>query len=306
MRRARTVSARALRQLFRVLKDNVRLVVFNACFSRAQAEAIVAEIDCAIGMNAAIGDEAAIVFAASFYRAIGFGRSVADAFQQGLTSLMLEDIPEEGTPVLLTRTGVNPAKVYLAGPHADHAPKRAAAALPARPGPDYRGAYARLLKAEPLAGTVHGNAAKYRSYREAWARVRAAQRDGYFFEAITLLESIISDRLISHLARAHAPGWQEFRRRHVPFAQQIQRWARSAGGPIQAGPYDNLAQAVDRWRVRRNKLAHGMAKPPADAPPAYVEQFVAEAQSAAQEGELLARLVANWCRTEKRKVARSG
>lgn len=100
------VSKEALTSLFHTLKDNIRVVLLNACFSRPQAEAITEEIDCAIGMTRAIGDRAAITFAASFYRAIGFGRSVKDAFQQGRTALLLEGIPEEHTPALITRENI--------------------------------------------------------------------------------------------------------------------------------------------------------------------------------------------------------
>lgn len=114
-RNAKPVSAAALKQLFKALKDNIRVVVLNACFSRPQAKAITEHIDCAIGMQRAIGDAAAITFAASFYRAIGFGRSVKEAFDQGVLSLMLEGIPEERTPKLLTRDGVDPATIYLVG-----------------------------------------------------------------------------------------------------------------------------------------------------------------------------------------------
>jgi hypothetical protein len=107
------VSATAIRSLFKTLKDNIRLVVLNACFSRLQAKAIVENIDCAVGMSTAIGDQAAILFAASLYRAIGFGRSIEEAFEQGKTALLLEGIPEENTPRLLCRVGVNPASVYI-------------------------------------------------------------------------------------------------------------------------------------------------------------------------------------------------
>ena len=112
-RHSKTVSPQALRALFLVLKDNIRLVVLNACYSEPQAKAIAEVIDCVIGMNDAIGDEAAIKFAASFYRAVGFGRSVKDAFEQSRVSLMLEGIPEENIPVLILRSGVDPASVYL-------------------------------------------------------------------------------------------------------------------------------------------------------------------------------------------------
>ena len=107
------VPAPALRQLFSVMKGNIRVVVLNACYSRPQAEAIVEVIDCAIGMKQEIGDEAAIAFAASFYRAIGYAHSVAEAFEQGRTALMLAGIAEENTPTLHSRLGVDPAKVFL-------------------------------------------------------------------------------------------------------------------------------------------------------------------------------------------------
>jgi hypothetical protein len=113
LRQAKTVSPSALKALFSTLKDNVRLAVLNTCFSKTQAAAIAEVIDCVVGMNTSIGDQAAITFAASFYSAIGFGRSVKEAVEQGRVSLMLEGIAEENTPELLARQGVDPAAVYL-------------------------------------------------------------------------------------------------------------------------------------------------------------------------------------------------
>ena len=112
-RQVKPVSAEALKMLFTTLKDNIRVVVLNACYSERQAQAIAEVIDCVVGMSTSIGDEAAIIFAASFYRAIGFGRSIKEAFDQGKTAIMLEGIPEVNTPQLLTRTGVDPASVVL-------------------------------------------------------------------------------------------------------------------------------------------------------------------------------------------------
>jgi hypothetical protein len=110
---AKPVSTNALKALFKTLKDNVQIVVLNACYSRQQAEAIAEVIDYVVGMNTSIGDEAAIVFAASFYRALGFSRSIQEAFDQAKTALLLEGIPEENTPELLFRKDVDPASVYL-------------------------------------------------------------------------------------------------------------------------------------------------------------------------------------------------
>lgn len=117
-RRAKPVSATALKKLFTTLKDNIRVVVLNACFTQVQAEGIREVIDCVVGMKTGISDEAAITFAASFYRAIGFGRSVKEAFDQGNVALSLEGIPEENTPQLVCRQGVDPSTVFLIGPFA--------------------------------------------------------------------------------------------------------------------------------------------------------------------------------------------
>jgi len=107
------VTAQALKALFTTLKDNIHIVILNACYSKIQAKAIAEVIDCVIGMNIAIGDRAATIFAASFYRAIGFGRSVKEAFDQGVTALLLEGIPEQNTPELLLKSGINPGQLYL-------------------------------------------------------------------------------------------------------------------------------------------------------------------------------------------------
>jgi hypothetical protein len=107
------VSKQALQHLLSVLRDNLRLVVLNACYSKPQAEAITKCVDCALGMNQAIGDEAAILFAGSFYRALGFGRSVHEAFELGRNALLLDGITEENTPELICREGVDSSTLRL-------------------------------------------------------------------------------------------------------------------------------------------------------------------------------------------------
>jgi hypothetical protein len=112
----RFVTAAALKSLFTTLKKNIRLVFLNACYSREQAIALVETIDGVIGMKKSIGDNTAIAFASSFYRAVGFGRSLQEAFDQGRTSLLLEGIPEVNIPELLVREGVDAKKVLLIAP----------------------------------------------------------------------------------------------------------------------------------------------------------------------------------------------
>ena len=116
---AKPVGREALRALFGLYARDVRAVILNACYSKPQAEAIVEVIDCAVGMGREIGDQAAIVFAAAFYRKLGFGASVREAFDEGCVALMLRGIPEEKTPELLVKHGVDAGRVFLAGPDAN-------------------------------------------------------------------------------------------------------------------------------------------------------------------------------------------
>jgi hypothetical protein len=97
----RVVPAGGLSALFSVLKDNIRCVVLNACYTEGQAAAIAQHIDCVVGMSRAFADVAAISFATAFYRALGYGRDVETAFKLGCGQISLEDLGEQDTPTLL-------------------------------------------------------------------------------------------------------------------------------------------------------------------------------------------------------------
>ena len=102
----------ALSDLFGLLKDNIRCVVLNACYSEGQARAIAEQIDCVIGMSTAISDRAAIQFSAAFYQALGFGRDVETAFKLACNQLDLQSIAEADTPKLIA-TRCDPRTVVL-------------------------------------------------------------------------------------------------------------------------------------------------------------------------------------------------
>lgn len=103
----------ALASLLSVIKDNVQVVVLNACFSAVQADEISKVIHFTIGMQDTIRDRSAIVFSSAFYQGLAYGRSVKEAFGLGVTALMLEGIQEATTPVLLSKPGTDPARTYL-------------------------------------------------------------------------------------------------------------------------------------------------------------------------------------------------
>lgn len=127
------VTGPALRRVFTALKDDIRVVLLNACYSSVQAQEIGTVIDFVIGMTFGIDDDAARVFASSFYRALAFGRSVANAFEQGVAAISLHGLPDEDCPTLFVRDGVDAAATLLLTPTVHqsitHAP--AAAPLPA-------------------------------------------------------------------------------------------------------------------------------------------------------------------------------
>ena len=111
--RPQPVSKEALIDLFRTLKDNIRVVVLNACWTRAQAEEIAKTIDFTIGMNRPISDGAAIVFSRSFYQAHGFGRTMQEAFDLAKIALRLEGIPEHETPERFARTTADASRRFF-------------------------------------------------------------------------------------------------------------------------------------------------------------------------------------------------
>lgn len=100
--KVQALSSDSLSTLFSLFQG-IECVLLNACYSEVQAEAIRQHINYVVGMNQAIGDQAAIKFAVGFYDALGAGRSYEDAYKFGCVSIALENIPESATPVLKQR-----------------------------------------------------------------------------------------------------------------------------------------------------------------------------------------------------------
>jgi hypothetical protein len=110
------VTKDAIVQMIKVMLDNLQVVIFNTCLSSEQAQAVSEYVNVAIGMTEEIDDDAARVFAAQFYSAIGFGRSVQQAFDQGIAALIVNGISEDHIPMIYHRDGVNPSEIILVRP----------------------------------------------------------------------------------------------------------------------------------------------------------------------------------------------
>ena len=94
------VATDMLDRLFAALKDNVRLVVLNACYSEVQAAAIARHVDCVVGMSRAISDGAATKFAEALYQALAYGRDVKTAFDLACNEAGEAALTAEKTPRL--------------------------------------------------------------------------------------------------------------------------------------------------------------------------------------------------------------
>jgi hypothetical protein len=96
------VSTGALGRLFGAFDPGpIECVFLNACYSEAQAQAIHQFVDCVIGMNQPIGDQAAILFAQGFYQALGEGSPYAEAFSMGRSAIDLAGMSEYAIPQLI-------------------------------------------------------------------------------------------------------------------------------------------------------------------------------------------------------------
>ncbi|MCJ8281022.1 MAG: tetratricopeptide repeat protein, partial [Rivularia sp. ALOHA_DT_140] len=75
-------------------RNNIECVVFNACYSEVQAELIHEDVNCVIGTNQAISDEAGIEFSKGFYDALINGQSYQVSFDIGCSSVKSKSISE--------------------------------------------------------------------------------------------------------------------------------------------------------------------------------------------------------------------
>ena len=113
---AKLVSIEAIVQTMMASSDDIRLVFFNTCYFRNQAEAVTCHVESAIGMNTSIGDESAKIFSSQFYSAIGFGHSIGKAFDQAKALIMMEGLNEENTPELFCQEGLDAYELIIVRP----------------------------------------------------------------------------------------------------------------------------------------------------------------------------------------------
>ena len=112
--RTQVVSPAAIAETFGAAGASVKLVVLSACYSEPPAEALLAHVDCVVGMSDALHDDMARAFAIGFYGALGDHESVAAAYRHGNAAISLEGLSDVERPQLKVRDGFDAAQLVLA------------------------------------------------------------------------------------------------------------------------------------------------------------------------------------------------
>ena len=104
--RGKTIDHQGLADVFSLYNEHLKLVVLNACLTKAQARSISEVINYSIGTGKGIGDKVGVAFAGAFYRALAFGKCVKDAFESAKAELALTKIPRSNGIELFIQHGM--------------------------------------------------------------------------------------------------------------------------------------------------------------------------------------------------------
>ncbi len=148
-----------------------------------------------------------------------------------------------------------------------------------------------------------GNKAKYLSYSEAWRRIERAVAAGFYFEAVTLQESIIADRLLSFVKGVEPACKVQV---STNFGELIGHWRRLAGALPEDDAGTDLGSRVEAWRSQRNEVVHGLVKSSPGEPTQPVGAFIERCQATAVGGRRLAREVLLWHKHQLRSARTKG
>jgi hypothetical protein len=155
--------------------------------------------------------------------------------------------------------------------------------------------------------TVAKNTIKGDSFTYAFGRINEAISDGYFLEAVTLAESVISDRLYSFVKHHESsdthklPSKEKKAIKTTNFALLIKKARRFDSLNLMANESTNMFDAIDQWRDERNKCVHSVAKSEPGQETISVDEFKIMAEKSAKQGKHLARMVCDWHRKQKKK-----
>ena len=149
------------------------------------------------------------------------------------------------------------------------------------------------------------NRAKGESYKNSFDQITLGLEKGFPLESIALIESILSDRLLSNAVGAKQLFNKPEKAVKTSFYDLIKflkEYAKETNDKEAA----QLAAALDGWRDRRNMLIHAAVKsypktPPKMPPP----EFWMEAARVARQGLAHARQLLRWHQRKLRAIRTS-
>lgn len=162
---------------------------------------------------------------------------------------------------------------------------------------------AALRKSRPIKRDwASGNEAKFLSYREAWARIKLAVKQGFFLEAVTIEESIVSDRMLSFLEKTCGIVLGGHSLNNIS-----KEWLKQAKDHCSADSEEGrtaqeLFARLNSWREHRNKVVHGIVKSRVARLDDHIDNFLDGAATAAVEGEKIARAIDRWVSKNRMKL----
>jgi len=112
--KAQWVSIAAIANTFGAAGTSVKLVILNARYNDAQADALLHRVPCGIWMPRTLNNEAARSFAIGFYGGLGDGASLDSAYKHGSAAIGLAGLPNTDLPRLRARPGVDAAQLIFA------------------------------------------------------------------------------------------------------------------------------------------------------------------------------------------------
>lgn len=118
---AHVVPPIALAQLLSTYSPPVESVILNACFSEDQGQLVSLGVPYTIAMTAAISDKAAIEFTRGYYDAVGAGKDIIFAFEEGCRAIKLSGLSNDAAPVFLkgTKISTNRDQIFISYSHKD-------------------------------------------------------------------------------------------------------------------------------------------------------------------------------------------
>ena len=152
---------------------------------------------------------------------------------------------------------------------------------------------------------ITGGHSNQSRYKLAFARLKVTVEKGCFIEASMIAESVISDRLLSHLNVMRDGGFTfsgpskkvvEKLGHKTIFRDLIEAWKQTFSDPSKDGRFPALPDRVDLWREKRNVAAHAIVKanPETRSFDVGLREFMGQLGDCAREGASLAREVSSW------------